>query len=507
MHRRHFLKCGLTALAAAGVLRRAVAHPAPAAAHSASAMTPHAAPAAAAAEAAALLPADRLRAGQALRPLPLLRNESTQPGTFAGTLVAEPGSAQLTNDPSATACWRYNQSLPGPLIVLEEGMDVSLTFINRLPEPSTIHWHGLPVPANQDGGPDDPVAPGATRVYRFTLPPGSAGTYWYHPHPHQGVSGQIARGLAGAIVVRAPQDPLAALPEQHWAISDLRLDADAQIPPHTYGDWVDGREGEFVLINGQYRPAMALSGTHRVRIWNMCSARYLNLSLPGCRFIPVGSDGGLLEKVLPAQEAILLSPGERMEVLVTGADGHTSLALLPYNRHRMMSPPPQAATDIATVSYRAAPLPVSEGAALRTIAPLGEPGNQLRAVMMEKMGDIMKNKGGTPPRAFLINGKPFDMARMDLNSKAGVVDRWEIINATTMDHPFHIHGGQFQVTERQYLGKKSAPACLAWKDTVNLRPGEIVRLLMRQDSPGMRMYHCHIIEHEELGMMGMLNVT
>ena len=90
MHRRHFLKCGLTALAAAGVLRRAVAHPAPAAAHSASAMTPHAAPAAAAAEAAALLPADRLRAGQALRPLPLLRNESTQPGTFAGTLVAEP---------------------------------------------------------------------------------------------------------------------------------------------------------------------------------------------------------------------------------------------------------------------------------------------------------------------------------------------------------------------------------------------------------------------------------
>lgn len=498
MHRRHFLKCGLTALAAGSLPRTLMAHP--------HAVMDHAAPVAAT-ETPALLPAGRLPAGQALLPLPRLRNEANKPGTFSGTLVAEPGSAQLTTDGPATACWRYNQSLPGPLIELEEGMEVSLTFINRLPEPSTIHWHGLPVPADQDGGPDDPVASGGTRVYRFTLPPGSAGSYWYHPHPHQGVSGQIARGLAGAIIVRAPGDPLAALPEQHWAISDLRLDAQAQIPPHSYGDWVDGREGENVLINGQYRPALALSTAHRVRIWNMCSARYLNLSLPGCEFVPVGSDGGLLEKVLPAQAAILLAPGERMEVLVTGADGHRALTLLPYNRHPMMSPPPQAALEIATVTYQAAPQPVSEGVALRTIAPLGEPGNLLRAVMMEKMADIMKNKGQTPPRAFLINGKSFDMARVDLTSQAGVVDRWEIINATTMDHPFHIHGGQFQVIERQYLGKKSAPACLAWKDTVNLRPGEIVRLLMRQETPGMRMYHCHIIEHEELGMMGMLKVS
>ena len=487
MQRRQFFKLSLSGLMLAGVLRNAHADEP-------------------AATATALLDPDNVIAGSELAALPVLKNESTTKGEFVGTLTAGESTRQLTKNTPATACWAYNDVLPGPLIELEAGMKVRITFINNLKTASTLHWHGLPVPSAQDGGPDDPVAPGATKVYEFQLPERISGSYWYHPHPLEGSAQQIAMGLAGPIIIRDPQETLGNLAESHWAISDLRLDGHGVIPAHTYGDWVDGREGELVLINGQYQPTIALNSAQRIRIWNMCSARYLNLSLPGCQLMQVGSDGGLIEKALPPQHDILLAPGERMEVIVTGESGKFALNLLPYNRHPMMSKPPQTAQQIAQVAFNKTAAPAALAAPLRAIAPLPAGTNQLRAVMSEKMADIMKNKGGTPPRAFLINGKAFELTRMDLHSEVGKVDHWQIINATTMDHPFHIHGGQFQVIQRVWRGQKTAPPCLIWKDTVNLRPGETVHVLMLQDQPGMRMYHCHIIEHEELGMMGNLMV-
>src|ERR1700675_2806744 len=141
----------------------------------------------------------------------------------------------------------------GPLIDVREGDTVEIRFVNRLPQPSTIHWHGLPVPPGQDGNPSDALAPGATRVYRFTLPSGSAGTYWYHPHPHMKTAEQVFRGLAGPIVVRSADDPLAAWPERHLFLSDLRLASDGSIPANDMMDWMNGREGQFVLVNGARR--------------------------------------------------------------------------------------------------------------------------------------------------------------------------------------------------------------------------------------------------------------
>lgn len=453
-----------------------------------------------------LLPENALISDQSFKPLVKLANESTHAGEFIATLIAEECTVQLTHNTAPTPCCAYNQQVPGPLIELDAGMKVRITFVNNLKVPSTIHWHGLPVPSDQDGGPDDPVAPGATKVYEFQLPDSISGTYWYHPHPLEGTAAQIAKGLAGPIIIRNAQESLGHLPETHWVISDLRLDSTGKVPPHHYADWVDGREGEFVLLNGQYKPRINLTSQQRIRIWNMCSARYLNLSLPGCQWLQVGSDGGLVEKASAVQHDILLSPGERMEVLVTGESGEYAVNLLPYNRHPMMSKPPETARLIANVSFKKEATPVAPGTTLRAIKPLPEGANVLRAIMSEKMADIMKNKDGVPPRAFLINGKGFDLTRMDLQSHAGNVDHWQIINATTMDHPFHIHGGQFQVVQRVYRGQKTAPECLAWKDTVNVRPGETVHALMLQDKPGMRMFHCHIIEHEELGMMGNLMV-
>ena len=107
---------------------------------------------------------------------------------------------------------------------------------------------------------------------------------------------------------------------------------------------------------------------------------------------------------------------------------------------------------------------------------------------------------------FLINGKAFDMARVDIVARAGDTELWEIVNQADMDHPFHLHGTQFQVIERERDGKVSKPPYPAWKDTVNVARGETVRLLTRQELPGARMYHCHILEHEQLGMMGIVDV-
>ena len=129
-------------------------------------------------------------------------NTSKAPGVFHATLTAAPVTLPLIAS-GPTELWAYNASLPGPLIEVFEGDTVEILFVNRLPQPSTIHWHGLPVPSEQDGNPQDAVAPGAQRIYKFTLPEGCAGTYWYHPHPHGFTAEQVFRGLAGTFIVRA----------------------------------------------------------------------------------------------------------------------------------------------------------------------------------------------------------------------------------------------------------------------------------------------------------------
>ncbi|TIO60779.1 MAG: multicopper oxidase family protein, partial [Mesorhizobium sp.] len=139
---------------------------------------------------------------------------------------------------------------------------------------------------------------------------------------------------------------------------------------------------------------------------------------------------------------------------------------------------------------------------LRPIAPLGQPAVSRRLVFTETMA---MNATGME-MSFLINGKAFDMGRIDLVARAGDTELWEIVNQADMDHPFHLHGTQFQVVERERDGKVARSPYLAWKDTVNVVRGETVRLVTRQERPGPRMYHCHILEHEQLGMMGIVDV-
>lgn len=451
----------------------------------------------------ALLPAETLPSGQPLRKLSLLSDQNHQSGLFRTQLTAAPLQVELAPG-IKTKVWAYNGTLPGPLIDVREGDTLEIHFFNQLPQATTIHWHGLPVPPDQDGNPHDPVAPGADRLYRFTLPKGSAGTYWYHPHPHHDTPEQVFRGLAGALIVRAADDPLAMLPEQHLVISDLRLDSTGQIPANNNMDWMNGREGQFVLINGQYQPVISQSAPmERWRVWNACSARYLRLAMPGYTLTLVGTDGGLLERGLGLEE-ILLAPGERIELLVSGQE--SPLMALAYDRGKMGNPPPEKDLLLAQIHMAKQISGSSPAVTLNKLRPITDPGT-VKARKRVVFSEIMDMRDGQHGMQFLVNGKAFDMNRVDLTSRLGEVELWEIHNDSHMDHPFHIHGTQFLVQERELKGKVTPEPYRAWRDTVNLRPYETVRIKLVQQQPGLRMYHCHILEHEGLGMMATLKVV
>lgn len=337
---------------------------------------------------------------------------------------------------AATSAIDSGAPVIGPLIDVREGDTVEIRFVNGLSQPSTIHWHGLPVPPDQDGNPSDPVAPGAGRVYRFTLPAGSAGTYWYHPHPHMLTAEQVFRGLAGPIVVRAADDPLAAWPEHHLFVSDLKLAADGTVAPNTMMDWMSGREGQFALVNGALRPQIAVTKDERWRVWNGCIARYLLLAFDDGRpFTQAGTDGGLLGAPRDGLTSLLLAPGERAELIVrTGTHAsHTQLVAARYDRRKMAmmggSLPPGAARALADVRFTPGASASPElPAKLRAIMPLG-PVRARKAVVFSEAMDMkaMHQPGASAlsmPRDMhvLVNGATYDPGRVTLTSRRGEVE-------------------------------------------------------------------------------------
>lgn len=447
--------------------------------------------------------------GAPLPELTPLTNSSKVANQFVATLDASLGSHEFVKG-LATPVLTYNNALPGPMIEVNEGDHVRIEFKNNIPQqPSTIHWHGLEIPSSQDGNPTDPVARGKSRVYEFDIPPNSAGSYWYHPHPHGFTAEQVYRGLAGPLIVRSKADPLPAeLGDTVLFISSVSLDSDGAISENTMADQMNGREGDHVLVNGTKKPVLSLApGTsRRFRIYNATNGRFLRLNLDGHQMTLVGSDSGLLATPVRDLKEILLAPAERAEMVVDFQTNAGTIALnaMPYERGWMGMSRPESTTlqlmhfELKGVAVKPIALPEK----LRDIVPLGAAMETKSISLNETMG--MAN--GAMSMGFLIDGKTFDMNRIDLKSRAGDVELWEISNTTDMDHPLHIHGTQFQIVERERNGVKAPSPYLAWKDTVNITSKEIVRIKLRYLAPGLRMYHCHILEHEDAGMMGQLEV-
>ncbi|MFO1303040.1 MAG: multicopper oxidase family protein [Burkholderiales bacterium] len=438
-------------------------------------------------------------------PLRRLTRVSTQGPELRATLVAAPDYASIVPG-GPTELWCYNGEYPGPIVELQEGQRATLTFQNQLSIESTVHWHGLPVPPDQDGSPMDPVAPRGERVYAFDIAPGTAGTYWYHPHAHRTTTSQVAHGLAAPLIVVDPADPLRALPiaERTLMITALALDASGRVAvPSATGMPVMPMLSHDLLVNGQKMPVLTVApgATERWRILNATADRFLRLSLEGRPFAVVGTDGGLLGSPLVGVTEWLLAPAQRVELVVT-LDRRPAAQFALRDRgyaDGMMDSGAGRPLMVVRTTTDAPRERVVLPSRLREIASLGTP-SAAQNVLLSVAGMGMMSG------SFLINGKTFDMNRVDLTSLSGRVERWTFTNATPMDHPMHIHGTQFQVVSRTIRGIEIPERYRAWLDTVNVPAGQSVSIDVRQAMAGKRMFHCHILPHEDAGMMAILDV-
>ena len=432
---------------------------------------------------------------------PLLVNISKLPHTVEVNLTA--AVAKLSLRPGVTSeVFAYNGHVPGPTLDVREGDHVVIHFKNELPEATTVHWHGIHLPFESDGSPFHPIKPGESHDYEFTVRSGTAGTYWYHPHPDHRTGFAIGKGLFGAIVVHAAQDPLPPMGEKLLVLSDNRFLADGTIdfpdPASHHGgvDEENGREGPVLFVNGQVMPTISIrSGEmQRWRVINSSAGRIFRIAIAGQSMLQVGTDGGLLEKPIEVKE-VLLTTGERAELLVKGgAPGSRALLQnLPYDRYSPHTRPADwnVTRDLLELeTTTGSPItPPAIPATLRKIIPL----DTAKATAVRT---IVFGQG-------IINGHTMDMARVDVSTHVGATEIWEIANIVGMDHPFHLHGFQFQVLDRNGV----AEPYLAWRDMLNIPRHSTARIIVRYDDyPGKWMFHCHILDHEDHGMMGVLEV-
>lgn len=399
---------------------------------------------------------------------------------------------------SATA--GFNQTYLGPTIRMQNG-PLAANIKNTLAETISIHWHGLLLPGQHDGGPHLPIAPGESWAPDMQIAQDPA-TLWYHSHIHEKTAPQVYSGLAGVIQLSDGLDDERGLPSDYGVddltlvLQDRRFDRAGRASYELrMMDVMHGFSGDVMTVNGQTGTvAVVPAGIVRLRLLNGSNARIYDLHFADNRPLHlVATDAGLLPAPL-SLTSLVLSPGERAEVLVDFSTGGAAA---------LLSDPGQAfvVQDFATddsLSSRITDLPVSFYG-----PPTDLTGTevQTRTFSLEMgMGMGMGMGGG-----FRINGAPFDMRRIDFEVALGSVERWTI-TSSMVAHPFHVHGTKFWVLSEN--GGPPLPQHSGWKDTI-LVTGE-TEIIARFDQPASRdkpfMFHCHILEHEDAGMMGQFAV-
>jgi FtsP/CotA-like multicopper oxidase with cupredoxin domain len=439
-------------------------------------------------------------------------------------MTASESTQQIVPGP-VTDVWRYTanvvtgpadtlstipNSYLGPIISLNTGDEVLIQFQNDLAYETTTHWHGMDVPDVADGHPKDAMPPGGSYDYEFIVR-NRAGTYWYHPHPDMMTGEQVYRGLASVLIVSDPLEQALALPRDEFDIPLLIQDATfTSTNEFLYFQNFIGFFGDTTLVNGQADfNISAATRMYRLRLLNGSQSRILKLAFDdGTPMVVIGVDGGLLEE--PSQYPyVMLSPGERIEIWAdfTGKDLDDVITLqtLPYTSDA--GPGQGALDDLMTFTIDRAE---SESLTLPiTLIPIGETYNVADATAFKTYPIDMQ----TGP--FTINGGLFSMLHTDLNEEA-YGDDLEQITITNTDgllliaHPIHFHGRQFQIISRTidgsyavgYASVKDGLVDGGWQDTFLIMPGETVQYLVRWSRhPGLYMYHCHNLPHEDMGMM------
>lgn len=430
----------------------------------------------------------------------------------------------------------YNGSYLGPTLRVHRGDDVQVAVTNALREETTVHWHGLLIPGDRDGGPRQTIAPGAT--WRTLLPVRQAGaTLFYHSHVHGRTAEQVYAGLAGVLLVHDPREDHLGLPAQYGVddlplvIQDRQFEDGRLVMPGGMMTLMHGRLGDTLLVNGTPNAEVRVPARMvRLRVVNGSNARIYELSFNDRRaFQWIASEGGLLAAPV-ALRSLTLAPGERAEILVDFSDGRPA-SLLPgvVSNGMRMGPMGRmggmgamgsgAARDQVLLSFTpsgSAPAssPLPSRLAHRRSPDASRAARRRRFSLDMSMAGMMGGMGGMGAAgrsgaddhgAFTINGRPFDMHRVDERVRLGDTEIWEV-SGQMMAHPFHVHGVQFEVLSRG--GRAPSVRDQGLRDTVLVQ--EPLELLVRFDQPSAGapfMYHCHILEHEDNGMMGQFTVT
>jgi FtsP/CotA-like multicopper oxidase with cupredoxin domain len=417
----------------------------------------------------------------------------------------------------------------GPIIRAHTGQKVRIRFTNDIADKTIVHWHGLHVPAEMDGHPRLVIPSGETYVYEFEVR-NRAGTYWYHPHPHGMTGPQVYGGLAGLFLVSDDEEKAARLPTGEYdiplVIQDRAFDNRNQLiylSGHRM-EQMTGFLGDWILVNGHPDFILpAATRAYRLRLLNGSNSRIYKLAWQdGHPLTIIGTDGGLLET--PVQRRyVMLGPGERLELWADFSKypvgSESNLISLPFDggmpgggrMGRGMMGSGAALPNGAGFPIFKVRINRREEASLELTKRLSTI-KRYRAEDAVNAGHSKRFNLVMSHMSWTINGRMFRMEQVDNDEKVHMnsLEIWEFINegggmgmmgGMNMPHPMHLHGKQFQVLERQGV-LHDGYVDEGWKDTVLLMPGERIRILVRfGDYPGLFLYHCHNLEHEDMGMM------
>jgi cuproxidase len=458
-------------------------------------------------------------------PLPILQLIDAAENGHRVSLTIAQGSHAYWPGFKATS-YGYSASVLGPAIRLRRGERTDFTIENRMDRMTTVHWHGLLIPSDVDGGPHNTLRPGDTWKPALTIDQPEA-TAWFHPHPHRHTAPQVYSGLAGLLILEDGSGERLGLP-RNYGVDDLPLviqdrwfdrSGEPVYRPRPM-DAMIGYRGDIAMVNGVVRPvARVPGGLVRLRLLNGANARFFDLRFSDDRpFHVIASDGGYLAAPV-SMHSLTIAPAERYEIVVDFSHGGDVVLLTDRDDYfatsgMMMGGAPRLKTGelVKFEVDRTKPAAViSLPQKLVDVPPLDRSKTVrnrhflLNDMMM--MGGMMGGgmmgggmMGGRGP-TMAINGEPFDMQRVDVEAKLGTMEQWQV-RSQMMAHPFHVHGTQFQILSLN--GEMPPPYLRGWKDTVVVsREAQIlVPLNQKASEEHPFMFHCHILEHEDAGMMG-----
>ncbi len=452
-----------------------------------------------------------------------VRSSRAAAGTIDVNLIAAPTSQQIVPAQfPATGVWSFNGGVPGPEIRVRQGERMRIVVENRLDEETTVHWHGLRVPNAVDGVPhltQRPIEPGERFVYEFAAP--DAGTYWYHPH--QRSSEQVGRGLYGPLIVEEPT-PIQVDRDVTWVLDDWRLTDTAKISGD-FGNRHDmshnGRVGNTVTINGKLPEQFTVRSGERIRLRliNAANARIFGLDFADHAPVIIALDGQPVTPHRPDDGVIVLGPAMRADVVLDMTMKPGTRAAVADRFYRGLE---YGLVDLVyadeTLRERLPDWPIDLPANSLPEPNLAEAerhdvtfnGGMMGGMVMQQMGGSMGR--GMSMRGMMHSGKIWFVN--GVAAEGHVMDpmltlrqdRSHVIamtNATAWHHPIHLHGHSFRVIARD--GKPTRHR--EWQDTVLMAPRERVEIAFVADNPGDWMFHCHILEHQAAGMMGVIRVT